>query len=714
MQLGNSASIVASDTLQKTETARTAMQPVTMHITHDRLKGLGRSALVALTAVLMTTPATAWAQQRVVQLREGAATGLQVPLYQLGSGWSRVLSTVEASVAGREIAIDTVSFEALPDRLELELLDGSRLIARRSYAERRGPGRALWRGWADGQRVVLTLHSGLVAGRIETPDGVHQILPLPGGGHGLAKLDSSLFGPCLTEAELTIANPSEPSPSRGTVAPTDATAPADAVDPTDGGDPEDSIDVMAMYTPQARDAAGGVAAIEATIQSAVDVTNAAFAASDMVARFNLVHTALANHNDTGSLSADKTWLSNDPTVASLRNLHSADMVSLINQDGGGFCGLASVMRNPGPSFASSAFQVTARACAVGNLSWAHEHGHNMGFEHDPANGPTPSQASYDWSFGHPVNGSYRTVMSYSNQCSSGCTRVGQFSNPDVNYLGTPTGIANQRDNHRSGNLTASIVANFRLAPDPAPNDLVGIYRSADRLFLTDVDGSGTWTPPTDKACQLGVAGDVPLVGDWNGDGVDEPGVYRPSTRQFLLDVNGDCALNFGAGGDLGCRFIGLDGEPIIGDWNGDGDDDIGLYDNRLFRMDLDESCSWTPATDAVALFGLSGDTPIIGDWNADGDDDIGIYRPSNRIYLMDRDESGTWTPPGDLGCLFGLSGDTPIIGDWNSDGDDQIGAYRPSARMFLMDRDESCQWSLANDLWAIFGQPGDQPIIGSW
>ncbi len=26
--------------------------------------------------------------------------------------------------------------------------------------------------------------------------------------------------------------------------------------------------------------------------------------------------------------------------------------------------------------------------------------------------------------------------------------------------------------------------------------------------------------------------DVPLIGDWNGNGFDEIGVYRPSTRTF--------------------------------------------------------------------------------------------------------------------------------------------------------------------------------------
>jgi hypothetical protein len=38
-----------------------------------------------------------------------------------------------------------------------------------------------------------------------------------------------------------------------------------------------------------------------------------------------------------------------------------------------------------------------------------------------------------------------------------------FSNPKVTFNGFPTGISDERDNARTGDLVADIVANFRMA-----------------------------------------------------------------------------------------------------------------------------------------------------------------------------------------------------------------------------------------------------------
>ena len=102
------------------------------------------------------------------------------------------------------------------------------------------------------------------------------------------------------------------------------------------------------------------------------------------------------------------------------------------------------------------------SCAVGNLSFAHEFGHNQGCEHNPENSSVwPANGSYPWSYGHWHSGNYRTVMSYTDPCTGGCTRHPYFSNANVTFQGQPTGVLDLRENYRTINATALYVSNFR-------------------------------------------------------------------------------------------------------------------------------------------------------------------------------------------------------------------------------------------------------------
>src|SRR5262249_38390552 len=63
--------------------------------------------------------------------------------------------------------------------------------------------------------------------------------------------------------------------------------------------------------------------------------------------------------------------------------------------------------------------------------------------------------------------------------------------------------------------------------------------------------------------------------------------------------------------------------------------------------------------------GTSGDIPIVGDWNGDGRDKIGVFR--NGQFLLDFNGNGTWDPDsnfGDLVLSFGQAGDLPVIGNF--------------------------------------------------
>jgi hypothetical protein len=160
-----------------------------------------------------------------------------------------------------------------------------------------------------------------------------------------------------------------------------------------------------------------------------------------------------------------------------------------------------------------------------------------------------------------------------------------------------------------------------------------------------------------------------VVGDWTGNGQKRLGVYRPSTRKWYFDINGNgnldscttdiCTKSFGAAGDL----------PVVGDWTGSGKDKIGIFRPSTGKWVLDlngnriaDRCSKDRCFDS---FGLPGDLPVVGDWNGTGKDKIGIFRPATGDWLLDFNGNGKWEGCDVDACLsFGQSGDLPVVGKW--------------------------------------------------
>ena len=367
--------------------------------------------------------------------------------------------------------IDTALLSTAPDGLTIAVPGKPDLSFTRHNIERRGSQRFVWRGRSQNSgSATLTYHEGLVYGRIDSGSDVFIIYPDANGRTVVEQINTDSFKPewghdSGSHGHDRIPPPAGTAPSQSGGSSTETSQSSVAADGTV------EITLLSVYTPQARAAAGGTTQIQGQIQAAVDQANTAFINSGMIARFYLAQTAEVTYNDTGNMNSDLDWVTADAGVASLRNTYAADMVSLIVENGGAYCGIAWVQRSPGSGFAGYAFQVTDRGC-LPNSTFAHEHGHNMGMEHNPENsdvGNNPSAASYDFSFGHWVSGSFATIMTYQSVCPLSCPRILHFSNPDVLYNGLPTGLLNQRDNAQTGDLTAPVIANFRLGGGSGPN-----------------------------------------------------------------------------------------------------------------------------------------------------------------------------------------------------------------------------------------------------
>ncbi len=78
----------------------------------------------------------------------------------------------------------------------------------------------------------------------------------------------------------------------------------------------------------------------------------------------------------------------------------------------------------------------------------------------------------------------------------------------------------------------------------------------------------------------------------------------------------DAAVEYGTAGD----------SPVVGDFDGNGFEEIGVFRAGQWIVDVDRNREMD-ANDKVFELGADGDKPVVGDWNDDGTDDPGVYRP---------------------------------------------------------------------------------------
>jgi hypothetical protein len=261
-------------------------------------------------------------------------------------------------------------------------------------------------------------------------------------------------------------------------------------------------------------------------------------------------------------------------------------------------------------------------------------------------------------------------------------------------------------------------------PSKANFKQIGIFRgngSPNAYFALDSNGSNNYEA-SDKVRAFGLPGDVPVAGDFFGTGTIEIGVFRcpagASTCQWYIDANNNGAWDGQFGGDQIWNF-GLPGDiPVVGDWNGNGTSKIGIFrcpatGTCLWVLDAGNKHAYDPTTSVSANFGLAGDIPVVNNWNGTGTvDQVGIFR-GNGLWIVDSNGSGQWEAS-DMSFSYGLTGDKPVVGNWNgTTGIKRVGVFRPSGGYWVFNLSGSDSWSPL-DATGSFGLPGDQPIVGLW
>ncbi len=180
---------------------------------------------------------------------------------------------------------------------------------------------------------------------------------------------------------------------------------------------------------------------------------------------------------------------------------------------------------------------------------------------------------------------------------------------------------------------------------------VGVYfPTADTFALAFLNPSlYSSTPFTGQSVfqyggHVGTNYSIPITGDFNGDGNTDVGIYVPSTDTFALaylnsqgQIIGQRVFQYGA--HVGTNYA----IPVTGDFNGDGVTDVGIYSPTTDTFALaylnPNSSSASPflgqnVFQYGAHVGTNYSVPITGDFNGDGVTDVGLFVPTSDTFAL--------------------------------------------------------------------------------
>jgi hypothetical protein len=244
-------------------------------------------------------------------------------------------------------------------------------------------------------------------------------------------------------------------------------------------------------------------------------------------------------------------------------------------------------------------------------------------------------------------------------------------------------------------------------------DLV-VWRPSSGVFywLTSTTG---YDYAASHAVQWGsrALNDVPLLGDIDGDGKADLIIWRPSTGTFyyLLSSTG---YDPGLAGARQWGSGALGDIPMIGDFDGDGLADLAVWrasTGTFFWLTSSSGYSYNSAGQKQWGDAALGDVPLVGDIDGDGVTDLVVWRRSTGTFFWITAISGfSYESQGSKQWGDSALGDVPMLGDIDGDGIDDLVIWR--------DTDGTWYWLLSSGSYSYdsqgerpWGTSGDKPVI---
>jgi uncharacterized repeat protein (TIGR03803 family) len=297
------------------------------------------------------------------------------------------------------------------------------------------------------------------------------------------------------------------------------------------------------------------------------------------------------------------------------------------------------------------------------------------------------------------------------------------ANPFAAVFQTPDGSLYGTTSSGGGSAGAGVIFRLRLRTPAGDFDRdtkadLTLFRPSSGDWLT-LNSSTNYT--TFSTAQWGLPTDKTVPGDYDGDGVQDPAVYRTGSQgafwyALLSSTNYTTAMSqqWGISTDV----------AVPGDYDGDGKTDFGVYrttSQGAFWYVLLSGQNYTTALSKQ--WGISTDKPIPADYDGDGKTDLGVYRTGSQgafWYVLLSGANYTTA----MSQQWGISTDLPMPVDFDGDGKADFGVYRTGSQgafwyVLLSGMNYttaiSQQWGISTDVPVPADYDGDgKADLGLW
>jgi hypothetical protein len=213
-----------------------------------------------------------------------------------------------------------------------------------------------------------------------------------------------------------------------------------------------------------------------------------------------------------------------------------------------------------------------------------------------------------------------------------------------------------------------------------------------------------------------------FVGDFNGDGMSDILTREPSTGGAVIRQSKISGTNWNGWQNYWAAWPSNHSEIYVGDYNGDGRKDILTRDpatgNAVMRLSVVSGGNWAGWSNVWAAWPASFSKVYVGDYNGDGKDDILTVNPATGAGVLRQSAgaAGAWTGWTNYWAPLPTSHTEIYVGNFNGDGRKDILTRDPATgnavmRLSLVSGGNWAGWS---NVWAAWPASFSKVYVGDY